>query len=76
MNDSVSQEIVMAPRAVCSRCGAVYRGWALLHMGVVECEECGETLTVEREPRETDSCEVGLAGVTGQEGKDPPVNTR
>lgn len=56
----------MAPRAVCSRCGAVHRGWALLDMGVVECRECGAQLTVEREPLEPDLCEAGLVGAAVQ----------
>ncbi|MFW6055768.1 MAG: hypothetical protein ACOC9B_00450 [Chloroflexota bacterium] len=66
----------MAPRAVCSRCGAVYRGWALLDMGVVECKECGASLAIEREPQVSDLCEVGLAGVTGQAERDPQADTR
>jgi DNA-directed RNA polymerase subunit RPC12/RpoP len=40
----------MAPRAVCSRCGAVYRGWALLDMAVAECRECGAKLDIELRP--------------------------
>lgn len=66
----------MAPRAVCSRCGAVYRGWALLDMGVVECRECGAQLTVEREPQQPDQCEAGVVGAAVQVEQSSTADSR
>lgn len=67
---------LMAPKAVCSRCGVVYRGWALVDMDVVECEECGVPLTVELEPQVPDLCEAGFVGAAGQTEKGAQADTQ
>lgn len=65
----------MAPKAVCSRCGAVYRGWALVDMGIAECKECGARLDIDVRPREQDGSAAQLVtagdGHTAEQPTDP-----
>jgi len=61
----------MPPVAVCKRCGAVYWGWALLEMHVVECRECGARLDVELQPCRPDQCRKEVVAAVAQDAVHP-----